>query len=164
MTRMDASETCRRGALAGMGTGVLGAWLPSVYKRPVRHTPDGEPVVTDEPLRGAQFGLHGTDLLVVLAAVVAAVVVARTERGVTDAVVVAASLLVLAVGLHEALQYVSVDRYGVDFGTYLLTVGGAVSLVASSVPVLERIRRRDDRPRATRSTAGGDSGSVGRSE
>ena len=65
---MNADVWQKGGVLAGGALSVLGAWLPSVYKRPIGHTPDGQPVVTDELLRGAQFGLHGTDLLVVLAA------------------------------------------------------------------------------------------------
>ena len=163
---MNASVRQKGGVLAGGALGVLGAWLPSVSKLPVRQTPDGEPVVTGEWIPGLVPGFQGVDSVVVVAVTVAAVaVLIDTDREVADWTVVAASLLVLLVGTRSTLRYLAVDRYALDTGAYLAVIGGAVMLIGSVVRPLERVRRRDgDRPRATRSTAAGDSGSVGRSE
>jgi len=164
---MNAGVRQKGGVLAGGALSVLGAWLPSVSKLPVRYTPDGEPVVTSEWIPGLVPGFQGVDSVVVVAVTVAAVaVLIDTDREVADWIVVAASLLVLLVGTRSTLRYLAVDRYALDTGAYLAVIGGAVMLIGSVVRPLERVRRRlnggrgGGRPRSTRSagvrtTAGG---------
>lgn len=121
--------------LAALGT-VVGLWLPFLHKLPVDFE-DGRPLYTDEWTWGLNAGFNGTDLLLVVLALVAvaSVLAARRWRWPANGVLVAVGGFTLFVAGQQLAEIYRIERYVAVPGIYLVIVGGLLFVVLGLVGV-----------------------------
>lgn len=126
-------------SVVAAGLAVVGAWLPWVRKRPVDQADGGE-IITTEYVWGLETGIRAVDapLVGVAVAVVGIVVLARYLDWRPDWILVGGGGILLYVAGTKFYDYLTVERYLVGPGLYLLGASGLLFVSLGTGVILKR--------------------------